>query len=123
MRRTWIVTLICATSLIGCGPNSETSRTADIDPDALYTFGASRDDLETRFGVTNGALTHGELTLDQILFMRPVAGFGRHAMPIDGLYLGGRGAHPGPAILGGAGWLAARAAVTRAAKRPQRASR
>ena len=80
-------------------------------------------DLEARFGVTGGALTHGELTLDQILFMRPIAGYGRHAMPIDGLYLGGRGAHPGPGILGGAGWLAARAAMTRGAKTAQRASR
>lgn len=66
-------------------------------------------DLETRFGVTEGATTHGELMLDQILFMRPVAGWGRYAMPIDGLYLGGSGAHPGPGVLGGAGWLAAKA--------------
>jgi phytoene dehydrogenase-like protein len=80
-------------------------------------------ELEARFGVTGGALTHGELTLDQILFMRPIAGYGRHAMPIDGLYLGGRGAHPGPGILGGAGWLAARAATSRGAKTAQRASR
>jgi phytoene dehydrogenase-like protein len=80
-------------------------------------------DLEARFGVTGGALTHGELTLDQILFMRPIAGYGRHAMPIDGLYLGGRGAHPGPGILGGAGGLAARAAMTRTTKNAQRASR
>jgi phytoene dehydrogenase-like protein len=68
-------------------------------------------DLEQRFGLTEGAMTHGEITLDQILFMRPVAGWGRHAMPIDGLYLGGSGAHPGPAILGGAGWLAAKRAL------------
>ena len=65
-------------------------------------------DLEREFGVTEGALTHGELTLDQILFMRPVAGWGRYAMPIAGLYLGGSGAHPGPGILGGAGHLAAK---------------
>ena len=68
-------------------------------------------DLEQRFGVTEGAMTHGELTLDQILFMRPVPGWGRYATPIDGLYLGGAGAHPGPGILGGAGYLAARAAL------------
>jgi phytoene dehydrogenase-like protein len=68
-------------------------------------------DLEQRFGLTEGAVTQGEITLDQILFMRPVAGWGRHAMPIDGLYLGGAGAHPGPAILGGAGWLAAKRAL------------
>jgi phytoene dehydrogenase-like protein len=65
-------------------------------------------DLEARFGATEGALTHGEMTLDQILFMRPVPGWGRYAMPIDGLYLAGSGAHPGPGVLGGAGWLAAK---------------
>jgi phytoene dehydrogenase-like protein len=64
-------------------------------------------DLEARFGLTEGALTHGEITLDQILFMRPVPGHARYAMPIDGLYLGGAGAHPGPGIPGGPGWLAA----------------
>jgi phytoene dehydrogenase-like protein len=68
-------------------------------------------DLEQRVGVTEGALTHGELTLDQILFMRPVPGWGHYAMPVAGLYLGGAGAHPGPGILGGAGHLAARAVL------------
>jgi phytoene dehydrogenase-like protein len=65
-------------------------------------------DIEARFGATEGALTQGELTLDQILFMRPVPGWGRHAMPIDGLYLGGAGTHPGPGVLGGSGLLAAK---------------
>jgi phytoene dehydrogenase-like protein len=65
-------------------------------------------DLEQRFGLREGAATHGELGLDQILFMRPVAGWGNHATPIAGLYLGGAGTHPGPGILGGPGLLAAR---------------
>ena len=68
-------------------------------------------DLERKFGLTEGAVTGGEITLDQILFMRPVAGWGRYAMPIDGLYLGGSGAHPGPGVLGGPGWLAAKRAL------------
>ena len=68
-------------------------------------------DIEERFGVTEGALTQGELTLDQILFMRPVPSWGHYAMPVGGLYLGGAGAHPGPGVLGGAGYLAARAAL------------
>jgi phytoene dehydrogenase-like protein len=64
-------------------------------------------DIEQRYGLTEGALTHGELMLDQILFMRPVPGWGRHVMPVRGLYLGGAGTHPGPDILGGPGVLAA----------------
>ena len=68
-------------------------------------------DLEERFGLTEGAVTHGEITLDQIMFMRPVAGWGRYSTPIDGLFLGGAGSHPGPGILGAAGWLAAKRAL------------
>ncbi|HET9887113.1 MAG TPA: amine oxidase, partial [bacterium] len=64
--------------------------------------------LEERFGLREGAPSHGELGLDQILFMRPVAGWGRHATPIHGLYLGGAGTHPGPGILGLPGWHAAK---------------
>jgi phytoene dehydrogenase-like protein len=64
--------------------------------------------LEKSFGLREGAASHGELGLDQILFMRPVAGWGRHGTPIDGLYLGGAGSHPGPGVLGGPGWLAAK---------------
>jgi phytoene dehydrogenase-like protein len=65
-------------------------------------------DLEQRFGLREGAVSHGELGLDQILFMRPVPGWGRHTTPIAGLYLGGAGTHPGPGVLGGPGWLAAK---------------
>jgi phytoene dehydrogenase-like protein len=77
-------------------------------------LGAS--DFVTHLGLTDGALTHGELTLDQILFMRPVAGLARYTTPISGLYLGGAGSHPGPSVVGGAGWLAARAVLSPRAK-------
>ncbi len=53
-------------------------------------------------------LYHGELTLDQILFMRPVPGWSRYRTPIDGLYLCGPGTHPGGGIAGAAGRNAAR---------------
>ena len=77
----------------------------------LHRVALTPRDIEERFGATEGALTQGELTLDQILFMRPVPGWGRYVMPIDGLYLGGAGAHPGPGVLGGAGYLAAQTAL------------
>jgi phytoene dehydrogenase-like protein len=64
-------------------------------------------EMEAQYLLTEGAVTHGELMLDQILFMRPVAGYGRYALPIDGLYIGGAGTHPGPGVLGGSGLLAA----------------
>jgi phytoene dehydrogenase-like protein len=70
-------------------------------------------DIEERYGLSEGAVTHGEITLDQILFMRPVAGAAHHVLPIDGLALGGAGAHPGPGVLGAPGWLAARALLGR----------
>lgn len=73
----------------------------------LHQAAWSPRDLEERFGLREGATTQGELGLDQILFMRPVAGWGGHHTPISGLYLGGVGSHPGPGVLGGAGWLAA----------------
>jgi phytoene dehydrogenase-like protein len=68
-------------------------------------------DLEERFGLREGAPSHGELGLDQILFMRPVAGWGRHSTPISGLFLGGAGTHPGPGILGLPGWHAAKRVI------------
>jgi len=67
--------------------------------------------LASEYGLSEGAITGGELTLDQILFMRPVAGSARYRMPVDGLFLGGMRCHPGPGIFGGAGWLAAKAAT------------
>jgi phytoene dehydrogenase-like protein len=56
----------------------------------------------------SGHLYHGELTLDQILFMRPVPGWSRYRTPIAGLYLCGPGTHPGGGIAGAAGRNAAR---------------
>jgi phytoene dehydrogenase-like protein len=52
-------------------------------------------DIEREFGAGEGSLTHGELALDQILFMRPVPALSRHRSDtIEGLYLCGRGCHP-----------------------------
>jgi phytoene dehydrogenase-like protein len=64
-------------------------------------------DLEERFGLSEGHLYHGELALDQILFMRPVAGWARYRTPVAGLYLCGAGTHPGGGLAGAPGRNAA----------------
>jgi phytoene dehydrogenase-like protein len=68
-------------------------------------------DAERRYGLTEGQAYHGELTLDQILFMRPVPGWGNYRTPIEGLFLGGAGTHPGGAVAGASGRNAARAVI------------
>lgn len=70
-------------------------------------------DLEARFGLPGGDVSRGEVALDQLFFMRPVAGCGRHAMPVRGLFLCGAGTHPGPGLTGLSGLLAARAMLPR----------
>ncbi|MCB8917427.1 MAG: NAD(P)/FAD-dependent oxidoreductase [Ardenticatenaceae bacterium] len=65
-------------------------------------------DLEQQYGLAEGSLYHGEMTLDQLLFMRPVPGWAQYRTPIPGLYFGGSGAHPGGGITGEPGRMAAR---------------
>ncbi len=73
-------------------------------------------DLETRFDAPEGNLYQGELTLDQFLFMRPVAGWAQYRTPIVGLYLCGAAAHPGGGLAGPAGYNAAREILKRSSK-------
>ena len=61
-------------------------------------------ELEARFGLTGGHIFHGEMLGDQLLERRfPARRFGG----IEGLYLAGSGAHPGGAVTGAPGYLAA----------------
>jgi phytoene dehydrogenase-like protein len=60
-------------------------------------------DLETTYGLTEGDLNHGQLMLDQFLFMRPIPGWSNHKTPIDNLYLCGSGIHGGGGVSGAAG--------------------
>jgi phytoene dehydrogenase-like protein len=65
-------------------------------------------DLESRFGLPEGNGSHGEMTLDQFLHMRPIPGYARYATPVSGLYLCGAGTHPGGGVTGIPGRNAAR---------------
>jgi phytoene dehydrogenase-like protein len=64
-------------------------------------------DLEQEFGLTEGNIFHGELSLDQLFFMRPVRGWAQYRTPIKNLYLCGAGTHPGGGVMGASGRLAA----------------
>jgi phytoene dehydrogenase-like protein len=65
-------------------------------------------DLERTYGLTEGNIFHGDLSLDQLFFMRPVPGWSRYRTPLAGLYLCGAGAHPGGGVTGAPGHNAAR---------------
>jgi phytoene dehydrogenase-like protein len=65
-------------------------------------------DLEKQFGMTGGQWHHGEITLDQVLFLRPAGQAQEYRMPVPGVYLCGAGAHPGGNISGAPGYNAAR---------------
>jgi phytoene dehydrogenase-like protein len=65
-------------------------------------------DLEQTYGLTEGDLNHGQLMLDQFLFMRPMPGWSNHKTPIDNLYICGSGVHGGGGVSGAAGRNAAK---------------
>lgn len=60
-------------------------------------------DIEREFGMAGGNWHHGELSVEQMLFLRPIPQLSRYATPIAGLWLTGAGTHPG-GMSGAAGW-------------------
>jgi phytoene dehydrogenase-like protein len=73
-------------------------------------------DLERRFSITGGNIFHGEMSLDQMFMMRPLAGWARYRTPVRGLYLCGSGAHPGGGVMGAPGYNCAREMLARRGK-------
>lgn len=65
-------------------------------------------EMEQEYGLTGGNIFHGEMNLDQLFFMRPVAGWANYRTPIRNLYLCGSGTHPGGGVMGAPGYNAAR---------------
>jgi phytoene dehydrogenase-like protein len=68
-------------------------------------------DLERVLGITGGHALHGEMTPDQLLFMRPIRGWADYRTPIRQLYLCGAGTHPGGGVTGANGRNAAREVI------------
>ena len=64
-------------------------------------------DLEAEYGLSGGHPLHAEPALDSFFMWRPLLGWARYRMPVDGLYLAGAGAHPGGGVTGAPGRNAA----------------
>ncbi len=64
-------------------------------------------DLERDFGLTEGNIFQGELTLEQLFFARPVPGWAQYQTPIRNLWMCGSATHPGGGIMGAPGRNAA----------------
>jgi phytoene dehydrogenase-like protein len=74
-------------------------------------------DLERRLGLTGGHALHGDMSPDQLLFLRPARGYADHRTPIRHLYLCGAGTHPGGGVTGANGRNAARVILRDAGSR------
>ncbi len=64
-------------------------------------------DIEDTTGLSQGNIFAGELSLSQLLFLRPAAGWAQYATPVRGYWQCGSGTHPGGGITGAPGRLAA----------------
>jgi phytoene dehydrogenase-like protein len=64
-------------------------------------------DLEREWSLSEGNIFQGELTLEQLFFLRPVAGFARYRTPVQNLYICGSATHPGGGIMAAPGRLGA----------------
>ena len=79
----------------------------DIRKQIIHSEMLTPADIAESYNVTGGHWHHGELSLDQMMMMRPTYGAAQYATPIPGLYLCSAGTHPGGGLMGGAGHNAA----------------
>jgi phytoene dehydrogenase-like protein len=66
-------------------------------------------DIERVVGLSEGNIFQGELSLQQMFFLRPVPAWARYSTPIHGLWQCGAGTHPGGGVMGASGRNAAQA--------------
>jgi phytoene dehydrogenase-like protein len=56
-------------------------------------------DIEKEYLITRGDNELGSITLDQLIFLRPVPGYARYRMPVKNLYLCSGSTHPGGGVM------------------------
>ena len=65
-------------------------------------------DIHDEVGLTEGNIFQGELTMDQLMFNRPITGYAQYRAPIKDLYMCSSSTHPGGGVMGAPGANAAR---------------
>ena len=92
--------------------NSVIDQISNYSPDfkdlILHTEIRTPEDIDNEIGITEGNIFHGELTMDQLLFNRPIPGYAQYRAPVAGLYLCGSSTHPGGGVMAAPGANAAR---------------
>ena len=85
---------------------------AEYSPDfkdlILHAEVRTAQDIEDQSGLTEGNIFHGELTMDQLMFNRPIPGYAQYRGPVAGLYMCGSSTHPGGGVMSAPGCNAAR---------------
>ena len=80
----------------------------DFEDLVLHAEVRTPQDIEYEIGITEGNIFHGELTMDQLFFNRPIPGYAQYRSPIGGLYMCGSSTSPGGGIMAAPGANAAR---------------
>ena len=83
----------------------------DIKSKIIFSELMTPEDIENRHLNHGGHWHHGEISLDQILVMRPFPGSSQYRTVIDGVFLCGAGTHPGGGVMGLAGYNAAQEVI------------
>jgi phytoene dehydrogenase-like protein len=68
-------------------------------------------EMAARGHATGGNMTHVDMVLGRAGPLRPARGLGGYRTPVEGLYLGGAGSHPGGGITGGPGYVSSRQVI------------
>jgi phytoene dehydrogenase-like protein len=70
-------------------------------------------DLEREFGLSEGNIFQGEMSLEQLFFLRPAPGWARYETPVRNLWMCGSATHPGGGVMGAPGRNAAQRILAR----------
>jgi phytoene dehydrogenase-like protein len=80
----------------------------NLKPSILHRQVVTPADIERVVGLAEGNIFQGELSLQQMFFLRPVPAWAKYRTPVSGLYQCGAGTHPGGGVMGASGRNAAR---------------